>query len=106
MGTPTFDYYIELFRHNFVEGRGKIGKTAFYGLGRQTEEILRAFPSFPVIGLLDGYREEGEIYGKEIISLASLAGQDVNSREKGFRKDYIQQDSQVLQGTGDISVQH
>ena len=59
MGTPTFDYYIELFRHNFVEGRGKIGKTAFYGLGRQTEEILRAFPSFPVIGLLDGYREEG-----------------------------------------------
>ena len=77
MGTPTFDYYIELFRHNFVEGRGKIGKTAFYGLGRQTEEILRAFPSFPVIGLLDGYREEGEIYGKEIISLSSLAGQDV-----------------------------
>ena len=61
MGIPTFDYNIELFRHNFVEGRDKIGKTAFYGLGRQTEEILRAFPPLPGIGLLDGYREEGEI---------------------------------------------
>jgi FMN phosphatase YigB (HAD superfamily) len=70
---------VELFQKKFIDGgRGCDSREiVLYGLGRQTEEVLHAFPSFPIAGLLDGYREEGEIYGKEIIPLASLVGRNV-----------------------------
>lgn len=69
----------ELFQKNFIDvhKENDSKEIVLYGLGRQTAEVLEAFPSFPVIGLLDGYREEGEIYGKKILSLDSLAGRDV-----------------------------
>lgn len=70
---------VELFQKNFIDvGRNRDSREiVLYGLGRQTEEVLQAFPFFPIAGLLDGYREKGEIYGKEIIPLASLAGRNV-----------------------------
>lgn len=41
-----------------------------YGLGTETERFLAEYGrDLPVIGLLDGFREEGELYGYPIISL-------------------------------------
>lgn len=42
---------------------------ALYGLGTETERFLNQNPSLPVVGLLDGYRESGELYGHPILSL-------------------------------------
>lgn len=69
----------ELFKKNFIETQGGDGfrDMILYGLGKPTEEILKAFPAFPVAGLLDGYREDGEFCGKQIIALTSLAGRNV-----------------------------
>ena len=46
-------------------------KIALYGLGTETERVLPALiNNFKIIGLLDGFKEEGELYGKPIISFA------------------------------------
>ena len=68
----------ELCKKNFIETQGGDGfrDMILYGLGKPTEEILKAFPAFPVAGLLDGYREDGEFCGKQIIALTSLAGRN------------------------------
>lgn len=68
---------VELFGKNFIDCSKGDRKTVLYGLGKWTEEILAAFPQFPVEGLLDGYCEDGEFCGKRIIALDSLAGQNV-----------------------------
>ena len=48
----------------------KTDKVAIYGLGIEAERVLKQMDSqFQIIGLLDSYREDGEIYGKKIISL-------------------------------------
>ncbi|MBD5489862.1 MAG: HAD hydrolase-like protein [Lachnospiraceae bacterium] len=45
-------------------------KVVIYGLGTETERVLNEIgQDFQIIGLLDGYREEGKLYGKPIISL-------------------------------------
>lgn len=45
-------------------------KIAVYGLGTETERVLdEVCRDFQIIGLLDGYKEEGELYHKPIISL-------------------------------------
>lgn len=45
-------------------------KIAIYGLGTETERVLNEIgQDFQIIGLLDGYREQGRLYGKPIISL-------------------------------------
>ncbi len=44
-------------------------KIAIYGLGTETEKTLSRIGNLcEVAGLLDGYREEGTLYGKQIIS--------------------------------------
>lgn len=45
-----------------------------YGLGKQTEEILTECDDDRIIGVLDGFREEGIFCGKPILSLKDLAG--------------------------------
>lgn len=48
----------------------KNDKVAIYGLGTETERVLNEVGgAFQIVGLLDGYREEGELYHKPIISL-------------------------------------
>ncbi|EOS69970.1 hypothetical protein C818_02133 [Lachnospiraceae bacterium MD308] len=43
---------------------------AIYGLGTETQRVLAELDgAFQVIGLLDGYRESGTLYGKPIISM-------------------------------------
>lgn len=46
-------------------------KIALYGLGSETERVLREFgDSFDIAGLLDSFKESGEmIYGKPVIAL-------------------------------------
>lgn len=44
-------------------------KIALYGLGTETQKFLFNWGNdFEIIGLLDGFREDGELYGKSIIS--------------------------------------
>lgn len=51
-------------------------KIALYGLGTETERFLAAFgDNLLVIGLLDGFREDGELYGYPIISLRQTLSQ-------------------------------
>ncbi len=52
----------------FADYNGK--KIAVYGLSTETEKALRDLASdFDVVGLLDGFRESGSLYGYPIISL-------------------------------------
>ena len=52
----------------FEEYKGK--KIALYGLGIETENTLRVMEKdYNIIGLLDGFQEEGSLYGYSIVSL-------------------------------------
>lgn len=45
-------------------------KIAIYGLGTESEKALAILDgAYEIIGLLDGFTEEGELYGKPIVSL-------------------------------------
>lgn len=45
-------------------------KIALYGLGTETEKTVRALENdYEIVGLLDSFRVDGELYGKQIISL-------------------------------------
>lgn len=44
-----------------------------YGLGTETEAALKELENFEIVGLLDSFREDGELYGKKIISLPDCA---------------------------------
>ena len=48
----------------------KYKKIAIYGLGTETERVLGEIGTeVSVVGLLDGYKKEGELYGFPIISI-------------------------------------
>ena len=56
----------------------KNSKIAIYGLGTETEKVLAEMgQAFQIIGLLDGYREDGMLYGKKIISMAEAVTDQV-----------------------------
>ncbi len=51
---------------------------AIYGLGTETERFLAEHSgNLSVIGLLDGFREDGEMYGYPIISIGDAIGRGV-----------------------------
>lgn len=53
-------------------------RMAVYGLSAETEKLLPELDgNFQVVGLLDGYREEGELYGKPIISMRQAVQKQV-----------------------------
>ena len=53
-------------------------KIAVYGLGTETKEVLKNFSrKFHIVGLLDGFQEEGMLYGQPIISLKKAIDSDV-----------------------------
>ncbi len=55
-------------RELFQEYKGQ--RVALYGLGTETEKALAQFGDFfEIIGLLDGFRDSGTLYGKEIMPL-------------------------------------
>lgn len=48
----------------------KNDKIAIYGLGEETEKTLKDLDhEFEIVGLLDGYKQEGTLYDKPIISI-------------------------------------
>lgn len=50
--------------------RYKDSKIAVYGLGAETERVLEEIgQKFQIIGLLDGYRDTGDLFGRPIISM-------------------------------------
>ena len=54
-------------------------KVALYGLGTETERFLSQYGAeISVIGLLDSYRVDGELYGYPIISLSEAVSSKVN----------------------------
>ncbi|MCM1282790.1 MAG: hypothetical protein NC180_06670 [Muribaculaceae bacterium] len=46
---------------------------ALYGLGTETETALTELDAFEIVGLLDSFREDGILYGKNILSLPDCA---------------------------------
>ncbi len=59
--------------------QNKGSKAALYGLGTETERFLNEHKeNMSVVGLLDGFREEGELYGCPIISLKSAIANGVS----------------------------
>lgn len=58
--------------------RYKNKRIAIYGLSTETEKAIAELDDFlDIVGLLDGFREEGEIYGKRIISLTEALERNV-----------------------------
>lgn len=46
------------------------GRIALYGLGTETERAIQTLDKqYEIVGLLDGFKTEGELFGKRIISL-------------------------------------
>lgn len=46
------------------------GKIAIYGIGKETEKNIPEINEYvEIVGLLDGFRDNGNIYGYNIISL-------------------------------------
>jgi len=57
----------------------KDNKIALYGLGTETERFLSEYgDSLCIIGLLDGFREDGEIYGYPIIPISEAVECEVS----------------------------
>ncbi len=57
----------------------KKSKIDVYGLGKETERVLsEMLPEFQIIGLLDGCKEEGMLYGMPIISLERAVQEGVS----------------------------
>ena len=52
-------------------------KIALYGLGTETERFIRENSNLEIVGLLDGFKTEGEMYGYPIISLSDVTLKDV-----------------------------
>ena len=53
-------------------------KIALYGLGTETERFLKEYgDGISVVGLLDGFREDGEIYGYPIIPMQEAFDQGI-----------------------------
>lgn len=49
-------------------------KVALYGLGTETERIISEWnDQYEIVGLLDGFKEEGEQFGYPILSLVDVA---------------------------------
>lgn len=61
----------EQFCRIFTWHRNK--KIILYGLGRDTEAIIKECSDFHFAGLLDGYRKEGQLWGLSILDIAQLA---------------------------------
>jgi len=60
------EFLIHSFRKNFEESKNK--NIVIYGISNNTKIILDEFKEYNILGLMDGYQTEGELYGKKILS--------------------------------------
>lgn len=65
------DFLAKVFSNAFKNFSDK--RIVLYGLSVATKNILELFPQYNFIGLLDGYRNEGEQYGFPVLSLSDVA---------------------------------
>ncbi|SEJ87690.1 Predicted hydrolase, HAD superfamily [Propionispira arboris] len=61
------EYIIQTFKENF--GKMEHKKIILYGIGVNTKTILEIFPQYNFLGLLDGFKDSGELYGKPIFPI-------------------------------------
>ncbi len=61
------EYIIEAFGNAFKSDSKK--RMALYGLGQNTGTIVNAFKNYNILCLLDGYKKEGEMYGKPVMAI-------------------------------------
>lgn len=66
------DYVKALFKKSFINNQKELAPTVIYGLGEYTKVILAEFPDYPFLGILDGFRNSGVIYGKPILKLEDI----------------------------------
>lgn len=86
----------------------RTGKTAIYGLGTETEKALAVLDgAYEIIGLLDGFTEEGALYGKPIISLQyavqKKGGADYCRCASRFMQSNREANRKLLQGESDCT---
>lgn len=63
--TEEEKYIITQFKENII---GHYHKIAIYGIGKNTELILNAFPGAPIAGLLDSAYDGQELFGKRMLA--------------------------------------
>lgn len=70
------DNILEELKEFFQNYKGK--KTAVYGLGAETEKVLSELDGYlEIFGLLDGFQEQGMLYGKPVLSLSEAVKEQV-----------------------------
>ena len=70
------EYIKNLFKKSFSE---YVNNTiAIYGLSSNTQFILEGCPEYNIIGLLDGIKTNGEMYGKKIIDIKDCPSNNVD----------------------------
>lgn len=60
------EYIVKEFKNNFGAVNKKI---ILYGIGINTRTILEEFPKIQFLGVMDGFKNDGVIYGKSILSM-------------------------------------
>jgi len=58
--------FLKTFKENFEQYKSK--RIVIYGLSYGTKIILENFQDYNICGLMDGYRTDGSMYGKKILS--------------------------------------
>lgn len=71
------EYVISNFRKHFSGYRDQ--PVAIYGLGKNTREVLEAFPDYRIVGLMDEIRTGEMVYGKEVISCEEALARGVKT---------------------------
>jgi len=61
------EYVVHSFRAHFAAYKHK--NIVLYGTGPHTKIILDHYSDYPIIGLMDGFKKEGEIYGKRLLTM-------------------------------------
>lgn len=64
------EYIVNTFNNNFSQFKNK--NVVLYGISKNTKIILEKCPEYNIVGLLDGYQTEGQIYDKNILSMNEM----------------------------------
>lgn len=65
------EYIKKLYKKNFFKFKNK--KIILYGISENTKTILNEFRNFNFLGLMDGFKNSGYLFGKPILDINNLA---------------------------------
>ncbi len=71
------DYICQEFQAHFSEKRGE--PMILYGIGNHTGELLAKFPDYRIVGLMDGKKKEGTLWGKPVLDYADVVRLEVKT---------------------------